>query len=138
MVRPERRNIGFLLDDGNDVVAAPDGVGIVRIKDELSAEYPQFWLFQALRQEEARIQLWTESGGTSYGKLKEADIANVFLKIPSKKRIKEISENVARWAASVEDTYSAWLRIGDDRDRTPIVNSPMFGLEPIEEPWVDN
>jgi type I restriction enzyme M protein len=34
LVRPERRNIGLLLDSGNDIVGAPDGIGVIRIKPE--------------------------------------------------------------------------------------------------------
>ena len=39
---------------------------INRQKEE---SYPIEWIFHVLRTEETRIQFWTESGGTSYGKL---------------------------------------------------------------------
>jgi type I restriction enzyme M protein len=32
LVRPERRNIGLLLDDSIDIVGAPDGIAVVRVK----------------------------------------------------------------------------------------------------------
>jgi type I restriction enzyme M protein len=32
LVRPERRNIGILFDEGDDVLGSPDGIGVVRVK----------------------------------------------------------------------------------------------------------
>ena len=135
LVRPERRNIGLLLDKGNDIVAAPDGVAIVRLLEGHGEYFSQYWLFQALRQERTRLQLWTGSGGTSYGKLNSEHINSVVLEKPTKEEISKISTSVEKWAHSVELSAAAWNEIGTNSDRYPIINSPIFGLEPVDDSW---
>ncbi|MGI2132653.1 HsdM family class I SAM-dependent methyltransferase [Shewanella baltica] len=132
LVRPERRNIGISLDDSSNVIGTPDGIAIVRIKDEFKEKYPLGWVFERLRSEESRLQFWTESGGTSYGKLTNDHIRNVFLRNDSQQEIATISKNVNDWLEAYEKIYSVWNKIGTVNDRTPIINSPIFGLEPID------
>ena len=70
LVRPERRNIGlFNSRSDHPIFGSPDGVAIVREIEDKKELYPIEWIFYALRTEQCRIQFWTESGGTSYGKL---------------------------------------------------------------------
>jgi len=135
LVRPERRNIGLLLDDAEDIVGSPDGIAVVRVKADYEEQYSQFWLFYSLRSESSRLQLWTESGGTSYGKLTDEHIKNLLLEIPSSKKIEALHRSVQQWATSVKATYQKWNQIGSWADRFPIINSPLFGLEPVEDPW---
>ncbi len=135
LVRPERRNIGLLLDPGSDIVGSPDGVAVVRIREEYTEELGQLWLFQALRKEQVRLQLWTESGGTSYGKLTHDNIGYVLLSKPGAEELKLEKASAEAWAQSVSNLYTAWSSVGTDRDRFPIINSPIFGLEPVDEPW---
>jgi hypothetical protein len=79
LVRPERRNIGILLSKRKDIVGSPDGIAVVRVKGEKISDYPTEWLFATLRSEACRLQFWTESGGTSYGKLTHDQIRDVLL-----------------------------------------------------------
>lgn len=129
LVRPERRNVGILMDDGTDIVGTPDGIAVVRVKKNLVG-VTQEYLFAALRSEEARIQLWTESGGTSYGKLRDDHILNLRLRHPGNDEIRKTTVAVQGWKTAARSSMILWDTIGTDADRTPIVNSPMFGLEP--------
>jgi type I restriction enzyme M protein len=129
LVRPERRNIGLLMDTGADIVGTPDGVAVVRIRPGNKLGIDQAYLFSALRSEDSRIQLWTESGGTSYGKLNRDHILNIRIKLPTKKEVQATSKAVNDWIASTRTSMALWNTIGTADDRTPIVNSPMFGLE---------
>jgi len=127
-VRPERRNIGILLDDGGDIVGFPDGMAVVRIKDDLSKRYPVEWLFSVLRSEQVRLQFWTEAGGTSYGKLTDDQIREALIPVGTLKKRKRVADKVRAWIASVEAINTAWTKIGDEDDRRPILNSPLTGL----------
>ena len=135
LVRPERRNIGLLLDDSDNIVASPDGVALVRVKKEFEEKFPQLWIFQALRSENTRLQLWTESGGTSYGKLTSEHIQQIKLSSPTESEIKAVTDNVENWATLLENAYRQYENIGTYNDRFPIINSPIFGLEPVDDPW---
>ena len=126
LVRPERRNIGLYLDNKENVFGSPDGVAIVRQKDP---NYPIEWVFQALRTEQCRIQFWTESGGTSYGKLTLEQIKNVLIPIPSSEEISRITKNVQEWAAAQRQVLKAFDDIWDTDDKRAILNSPVIGLE---------
>ncbi|WP_341953643.1 hypothetical protein [Salinibacterium sp. TMP30] len=90
------------------------------------------WLFAALRSEAARLQLWTESGGTSYGKLSKDHIRNVILPKPTANEIKAIAEQVDTWATSVGESLTVWEGIGAPEDRRPIRNSAIIGLDADE------
>jgi type I restriction enzyme M protein len=127
LVRPERRNVGVLLEWGEDIVGVRDALAVVRVRPQHSAEYPQEWLFTALRSEEARIQFWTESGGTSYGKLDLDQIRNVLL---SSSPASRLSAAVAarKWMDAVEAMHEYWVNVGEEDDRRPILNSPLIGL----------
>lgn len=128
LVRPERRNIGILLDEGDDVVGSPDGLAVVRVKDECLDRYPAEWLFAALRSERVRLQLWTESGGTSYGKLDEDQIREILIPVETPEERLLVAQKVQAWIASVKTNLAAWVKIGVDDDRRPILNSPLTGL----------
>ena len=128
MVRSERRNIGILLDQGDDVVGSPDGLAVVRVHEEKEEEYPTAWLFCVLRSEEIRLQLWTEAGGTSYGKLGVDCIRDVLVPLSTTKERRAAAEEVEAWIASAKRYSDAWSRIGVDGDRRPILNSPLIGL----------
>jgi type I restriction enzyme M protein len=135
LVRPERRNIGlFLSDPSNEllVVGAPDGVAIVRRNPESDEEFPIGWIFATLRSEACRLQLWTESGGTSYGKLTSNQLAALVLPKQRKPRRLEVAAKVDAWAESIRDAEKHWTDIGSDADRMPILNSSISGLEPDE------
>lgn len=62
LVRPERRNIGLLLVDGTDIVGAPDGIAVVRVKPKATrlavAHHVSIWV-QAVR---ATISAWEAIG----------------------------------------------------------------------------
>lgn len=135
LVRPERRNIGLLLDKGEDIVATPDGISLIRVKEKFIEELPQLWLFHALRLENTRLQLWTESGGTSYGKLTPEHIKKVKLHRPDAEMIQQIAKSIDDWANSIEEAYLKWEETASSADRYPIINSPIFGLEPVDSPW---
>lgn len=129
LVRPERRNVGILMDSGTDIVGTPDGIAVVRVKKN-AAGITQEYLFAALRSGEARIQLWTESGGTSYGKLRNDHILNLRLRHPGLDEVRNITTAVRDWKKATRSSMALWDEIGTEADRTPIINSPMFGLEP--------
>ena len=127
LVRPERRNVGLLMSESDDMVGSPDGIAVVRTRDAL--RYPVGWLFASLRSEAARLQLWTESGGTSYGKLSKDHIRNVILPKPNDDEVKEIAKQVDTWARSVGESLTVWDGIGTPEDRRPIRNSAIIGLD---------
>lgn len=134
LVRPERRNVGIVLDNSDNVVGSPDGIAILRVKSESELKIPitQEWLFSILRSEVVRLQFWTESGGTSYGKLTSADIEDILIPLADENEIKKTTQNVKRWMNSLKASISHWESIWDEDDRYPILNSPIFGLEPID------
>ena len=128
LVRPERRNVGILLDDGEDVVGSTDGLAVVRIQAKMEEEYPTAWLFMVLRSEQIRLQFWTESGGTSYGKLDRDHIRNVWVPISTKDERYLTAKKVEKWMRTAKEYANAWSQIGTERDRRPILNSPLIGL----------
>lgn len=130
LVRPERRNIGFFAHDGLDnVFASPDGVALVREREDKKDQFPIEWVFQVLRTERCRIQFWTESGGTSYGKLSLEQIKNVLVPIPTQAEIKEIATAVREWSTSIAKASKRFHEIWDAHDKVVILNSPVTGLE---------
>lgn len=129
LVRPERRNIGFYTHSVKPVYASMDGVAIVRERSETAKDYPIEWIFQALRTEACRLQFWTESGGTSYGKLTLEQIKNVLIPVPGLEEIAIITQSVKDWARSVSETSIKFEKIWDFHDKVAIVNSPIIGLE---------
>ncbi|MXX18230.1 MAG: N-6 DNA methylase [Dehalococcoidia bacterium] len=134
LVRPERRNIGILLESGEDIVGSPDGLSVIRVEPEVSEDYPAEWLFAALRSEQVRLQLWTESGGTSYGKLDNDHIRQVLIPTATLQERKAMAESVRSWISSVQANIAAWSHIGTEEDRLPILNSPLTGLVDDYEP----
>ena len=128
LVRPERRNIGILLDHGNDVVGSPDGLAVVRAHEGRAQEYPTGWLFVVLRSEQVRLQFWTESGGTSYGKLDDDRIRNVLIPLSTTEERQSVAQNVEKWIKSAKEYSVSWSQIGTEKDRRPILNSPLIGL----------
>ena len=126
LVRPERRNIGLYLDSKSNVFGSPDGIAVVRQTD---SRYPIEWIFQVLRTEQTRIQFWTESGGTSYGKLTTEQIKNVFVPIPSESEMKAITQKVQKWATAQQSVQNTFNEIWDEEDKRAILNSPIIGLE---------
>jgi type I restriction enzyme M protein len=98
--------------------------------------FPQEWLFAVLRSEPCRLQFWTESGGTSYGKLTGAHINEVLIAMPSDDEIRSVADHVTMWCATVEQNAIAWSSVGRDPDRKPILNSSGFGLIETED-WDD-
>jgi len=127
LVRPERRNVGVLLEQGDDIVGVRDALAVVRVRPEYAEGYPQEWLFTALRSEAVRIQFWTESGGTSYGKLDLNQIRNVLLPSDAASRLTDAAA-ARSWMAAVETMHQSWVNVGDEDDRRPILNSPLIGL----------
>ena len=127
LVRPERRNVGVLLEWGDDIIGVRDALAVVRARPDQADEYPQEWLFRALRSEEARIQFWTESGGTSYGKLSLNQIRNVLLPSSPASRLAE-AVATRKWMDAVESMHELWINVGDENDGRPILNSPLVGL----------
>ena len=128
LVRPERRNIGILLDQGHDVVGSPDGLAVVRVHDGGEPEYPTGWLFAVLRSEQVRLQLWTESGGTSYGKLDIDQVRNVLIPLSTTDHRRSVAQKVEQWINSAKEYSASWSQIGIESDRRPILNSPLIGL----------
>lgn len=126
LVRPERRNIGLYLYDKENVFASSDGVAIIREKNSL---YPVEWIFQILRTERCRIQFWTESGGTSYGKLTIEQIRNVLIPIPDSEDIAKSKKLVSEWSKYVRLSTDQFQNIWDSDDKIAILNSPLIGLE---------
>jgi type I restriction enzyme M protein len=116
LVRPERRNIGLLLDDSIDIVGAPDGIAVVRVKLDYKRDYPQKWRFAALRSEACRLQFWTESGGTSYGKLTADNILNLLISTPARIVRVAVAHKVRIWAQAVRAAISAWKAICSPED----------------------
>ncbi|MCW2108016.1 UNVERIFIED_ORG: type I restriction enzyme M protein [Rahnella aquatilis] len=129
LVRPERRNIGFYAYEEPNVYASGDGVAIVRQKPGQSEIYPIEWIFQALRTERCRLQFWTESGGTSYGKLTIDQIKNVMVPVPSHAERLAIKKSVQTWALSIIASAQAFNQIWPAEDKKAILNSPLIGLE---------
>lgn len=128
LVRPERRNIGLLLHKNSNLIGSTDGIAVVRVKDKLKSKYPQEWLFSTLRSEACRLQLWTESGGTSYGKLTDDHIKNVLVPVAGNAKMKAAAKTVRAWAKAVKASAEIRDTIGSSKDRVPIVNSPSYGL----------
>ena len=128
LVRPERRNIGILLGQGNDVVGSPDGLAVVRVHEAKLQEYPTAWLFSVLRSEQIRLQFWTESGGTSYGKLDNDQIRNALIPLSTIEDRQLAAARVEAWINSAKDYSNAWFQVGVEADRRPILNSPLIGL----------
>ncbi len=128
LVRPERRNIGMLVTGERNIVGAPDGIAVVRVKTQFKSSHPKGWLLAALRAEATRLQFWTESGGTSYGKLSFENVLDVLLPLPTEPRRKAISLKVNAWSTAVRKSVTAWETVGSPADRFPVVNSPSFGL----------
>ena len=128
LVRPERRNIGMLLDGGSDVVGSPDGLAVVRVREGKEEQYPMAWLFAVLRAEQSRLQFWTESGGTSYGKLRPEQIRNVLVPVPTSNERRATARKVEAWIERAKEYSRSWSQIGAERDRRPILNSPLIGL----------
>jgi type I restriction enzyme M protein len=123
----------LVIDAGSDMVGTPDGIALVRARPKNGDGITQEYLFYALRSEVARLQLWTESGGTSYGKLTDQHIRDLILPKPSPDQLATVTKAVSGWAASIRSASKVWNTIGSDRDRVPIINSPIFGLEPEDE-----
>ena len=130
MVRPERRNIGIVIDESENLVGAPDGIAVIRLKNGLSKPYSQEWLYSVLRSESSRLQFWTESGGTSYGKLNDDNIRTVILPDPLGDELVKTTSEVSDWISKSKRSLSAWEKIWDQDDKYSILNSPIFGLEP--------
>ena len=128
LVRPERRNVGLLLDEGDDIVGSPDGLAVVRVLPDLEQDYPTGWLFAVLRSEQVRLQFWTESGGTSYGKLDSECIGNTLIPVSSREEREWVAQRVGGWTVSVGQYSNTWSQIGTEDDRRPILNSPLIGL----------
>jgi len=125
LVRPERRNIGVLLTDDKNTVVVRDGAAIVRA---ISEEYPIGWLFTALRAEQTRIQFWTESGGTSYGKLSLDQMKETLVPIPTPATRSRMHKAALTWMDLISAASKSWANIGTVADRRPILNSPLIGL----------
>lgn len=128
LVRPERRNIGLYLDNKSNVFGSPDGVAIIRQRDN---NYPIEWVFYALRTEQSRLQFWTESGGTSYGKLTIEQIKNVLLTIPSQEEIAKIVQKVQAWSDAQKKVLNTFEDVWEEDDKRAILNSPIIGLEGV-------
>lgn len=128
LARPERRNIGTMLATGEDIVGAPDGTAVVRVKPEYAKDYPQEWLLAALRSEACRLQFWTESGGTSYGKLTDTMIRETLVPTPPLADRLDVAGKVKEWLRQIRGAATEWEKIGAPEDRFPVLNSPSFGL----------
>jgi len=137
LVRPERRNIGLFLSHEQNVFASPDGVAIVRFKHDVINQFPIEWIFHTLRTERCRLQFWTESGGTSYGKLTLEQIKNVLIPIPSQQEINKAKEKVEIWAKAVTASSQMFHEIWEKGDKVAILNSPLIGLESTDIPMGD-
>lgn len=127
LVRPERRNVGVLLDVGDDIVGVTDALAVVRLRETADNSYSQEWLFAALRAESTRIQFWTEAGGTSYGKLTLNQIEDVILSDDPTERM-TLAVSTRKWMNAVESMYEYWATVGTLADRQAILNSPLTGL----------
>lgn len=138
LVRPERRNIGFYTHTTANVFASVDGVAVVRERADKKDCFPIEWIFQALRTERRRLQFWTESGGTSYGKLNLDQIKNVLIPIPDQSEIDKIANSVRTWSDSVAQASNRFHEIWDSHDKVVILNSPITGLEAETIPLGDD
>ena len=127
----------MLLEDGDDIVGSPDGLCIVRVKKEFEQEFPPEWLFSVLRSEPIRLQLWTESGGTSYGKLNGDQIGATLIPVATPKERMAIAARVEAWTESVRSNIAAWSEVGLEGDRRPILNSPLTGLFDDDDEYLD-
>jgi type I restriction enzyme M protein len=134
LVRPERRNIGIFLQDSSKneppIIGSPDGVAVIRMDPAAEDEFPLGWLFASLRSEPCRLQLWTESGGTSYGKLNPEQIGDIVLPKGTKSSRAKVNAAVEKWTEEVRASHAAWQKVGTKEDRAPILNSSIIGLEP--------
>lgn len=126
LVRPERRNIGLYLGNEDGVFASSDGVALIRQKVK---EFPIEWIFHIIRTEACRLQFWTESGGTSYGKLTLDQIKDVLVPVPGKDEIAAIKKSVSDWAKSMATAMGRFQDIWHHSDKVAILNSPILGLE---------
>jgi len=138
LVRPERRNVGMLLHEGRDIVGSPDGIAVVRIKKRFRKTYPNAWLFFELRSERSRLQFWTESGGTSYGKLTPGQIEGVIIQKPPQKEVETVAMAVSAWRRNLSQALQLWTKVGAEEDRRPILNSAIIGLEVLGEDETEN
>ena len=127
LVRPERRNVGILLNGGDDVIGSPDGIAVLRSATQQN-EFPVAWLFAVLRSEKTRLQFWTESGGTSYGKLTIDQIQATLIPVPPVEERHRIAGVVSEWMTIAKGYSVAWSQIGANEDRRSILNSPLTGL----------
>jgi len=134
LVRPERRNVGIYIHDKENVYGSPDGVAVIRQKKGCEDKYPIEWIFHALRTEDSRIQFWTESGGTSYGKLTLDHIRDVLIPIPAKEERDAVKTKVKEWYGAITEAHDAYSMIWTASDRKTILNSPLIGLEADEIP----
>jgi type I restriction enzyme M protein len=82
-----------------------------------------------LRTEHCRLQLWTETGGTSYGKLTPEHILSLSIPVAPKKQIEIFKDRVSRWAIAIETSLTVWQDIGSENGRKIIRNSAVYGLE---------
>jgi type I restriction enzyme M protein len=137
LVRPERRNIGLFFQKEEFVYASTDGVAIIRGKPELEELFPIEWIFKMLRTESTRLQLWTESGGTSYGKLTADHINNVLLRFPPCGEAAKAKQSISQWSGTLMDAAEKFNSIWDAEDKVAILNSPIIGLE-IDDIPVDS
>lgn len=128
LVRPERRNVGLLISNGDDIVGSPDGIAVIRLRPGVAQKYSHEWLFAKLRSEEVRLQFWTDSGGTSYGKLSDEHILNVLLSTTDSAKQTDAAK-VKTWFGHHNAAIRTWATVGTAADRKPILNSPIFGLE---------
>ena len=96
------------------------------MKSGLSKPYSQEWLYSVLRSETSRLQFWTESGGTSYGKLNDDNIRNVILPDPLEEELSKRTLEISDWISKSEMALLAWQELWDTKDIFPIVNSPIF------------
>ena len=110
------------------MVGSPDGLAVVRVREDMEEEYPTGWLFAMLRSEPVRLQFWTESGGTSYGKLDLRQIGRVRIPIGMLGARRKVADRVELWIESAMSYANAWAGVGSSEDRRPILNSPMIGL----------
>lgn len=101
-------------------------------------KYPQEWLFTVLRSEYSRLQLWTESGGTSYGKLNRDHLLNLLIELPKPIDIVNEVQDVKNWVEAMQNSITYWNKIGTDADRKPIINSSSFGLVELEDGQADD
>jgi type I restriction enzyme M protein len=78
------------------------------------------------------LQLWTESGGTSYGKLTLEQVRSLLVPVPRKPRRIASDARVKDWAAASKAFFSALNKVGSPEDRVAIVNSAIIGLADLD------